>query len=85
MSRSFELRVSNYASRLTGWVAMHERTSRNQANGSVRQRVQVPMKLNRRAAVLPPLPLPKKLRFQVPIGTSIRSVAPLSFFKSPSS
>ena len=62
-------------------------TSRNQANGSTPQRLQVAMKLINTAAVLPPLSLPKNVQLPRPMATSrlARSVAPLSISRSPSS
>ena len=62
---------------------MRESTSQNQANGSTRQRLQVATTLNRTAAVLPPLSLPKNVQLPRPIAISrlARSVAPLSISK----
>src|SRR6266852_5925113 len=59
---------------------MRESTSRNQANGSIADRLQEAIKLRSTAAVLPPLSLPKNVQLPRPSAISrlARSVAPLS-------
>jgi hypothetical protein len=58
---------------------MRESTSRNQANGSIPERLQEAIRLRNTAAVLPPPSLPKNVQLPRPSAMSrlARSVAPL--------
>src|ERR1044071_3826785 len=64
----FQLCGSNSWSRLMECTGIGERTSRNQANGSTRLRLQEAMKLRSTAAVFPPLSLPKNVQLPRPIA-----------------
>lgn len=68
---------NNSAIRVTGWVAIRDRTSLTHKKGSIAARWQDATKLRSTAAVLPPSSLPKKTQLLRPTATPriARSVA----------